>query len=190
LLVTGFWMLPAALDRAVQESEVATLKVASLVVAGLVTGASWQIAGHVIQSFFVLNWFWMTLAVGLLYQELPQQLCSVYLAEQQDAAGAAMVAWAMLGLALWLPGVLREPDETCPPLKERPDVGSRSCADPVRIHGVVPHHLSTAGGQSVGAAAQSDQPGADGAARRLRTGDASPSSPVLECRPTGSMTRR
>ncbi len=104
LLVTGFWMVPAALDRAVQESGVAALKVASLVAAGLLTGASWQVAGQVIQAFFVLNWFWMTLAVGLLYQEAPQQLCSVYLADQQDTVGAAMVAWAVLGLALWLPG--------------------------------------------------------------------------------------
>lgn len=103
LLVTGFWMVPAALDRAVLDDGVALLKVLSLAAAGLVTGASWRSAGLVIQSFFVLNWCWMTLAAGLLYREAPQQLCSVYLADQQAAAGAAMVAWAVMGLALWLP---------------------------------------------------------------------------------------
>lgn len=103
LLVTGFWMVPAALDRAVLDDATAVLKVLSLVAAGLLTGASWRSAGVVIQAFFVLNWFWMTLAIGLLYQEAPQQLCSVYLADQQAAAGAAMVGWAVVGLVSWLP---------------------------------------------------------------------------------------
>lgn len=102
LLVTGFWMVPAALDHAVLNDAVAMTKVASLVLAGLLTGASWASAGTVIQSFFILNWFWMTLAAGLLYQEAPQQLCSVYLADQQGDAGRATVAWALAGLGLWL----------------------------------------------------------------------------------------
>ena len=107
LLVTAFWMLPAALDRAVLNDAMAIAKVASLVVAGLLAGASWTSAGLVIQAFFVLNWFWMTLAAGLLYQEAPQQLCSVYLVDQQNAAGRALVAWALAGLGVWLAGLIR-----------------------------------------------------------------------------------
>lgn len=107
LLATGFWMLPAALDRAVLNDAMAMAKVTSLVLAGLFAGASWTRAGLVIQAFFVLNWFWMTLAAGLLYQDAPQQLCSVYLADQQGAAGRVLVAWALAGLGLWLAGLVR-----------------------------------------------------------------------------------
>lgn len=102
LCVTGFWMLPAALDRAVLDDGMAVAKVASLVAAGFLAGTSWPSTGWVIQAFFVLNWFWMTLAAGLLYQDAPQQLCSVYLADQQAEAGQAVVAWACIGFSAWL----------------------------------------------------------------------------------------
>lgn len=102
LCITGFWMVPAALDLAVLHHGMAIAKVASLVVAGLLAGASWRCAGWVIQAFFVLNAFWMTLAAGLMYQEAPQQLCAVYLVDQQAAAGQAIVLWAVIGLAVWM----------------------------------------------------------------------------------------
>lgn len=114
LLVTGYWMLPVALDHAVLDPSVNILKVISLILAGLITGTTWRQAGTVLQAFFVLNWAWMTLTAGLLYQEAPQQLCSVYLSEQQALAGAGMVALASALLALWLlnavilPGIVEE----------------------------------------------------------------------------------
>ncbi len=102
LSVTSFWMVPAALDAAVLHVGMAMVKVASLIAAGALLRTSWSSAGLVIQAFFVLNWFWMTLAAGLLYQEAPQQLCSVYLLDQQSQAGKAMVIWAIAGLGAWL----------------------------------------------------------------------------------------
>jgi hypothetical protein len=102
LCATGLWMVPAALDLAVLHDGIAVAKVASLVAAGLLARASWSSAGMIVQAFFVLNWFWMTLAVGLIYQESPQQLCSVYLIDQQGQAGRAMVVWALAGLGAWL----------------------------------------------------------------------------------------
>jgi hypothetical protein len=102
LSVTGFWMVPAALDAAVLHVGMAMVKVGSLIAAGALLRASWSSAGLIIQTFFVLNWFWMTLAGGLLYQEAPQQLCSVYLVDQQSQAGRAVVIWAMAGLGAWL----------------------------------------------------------------------------------------
>ncbi|WBY02660.1 hypothetical protein PE066_03730 [Ramlibacter tataouinensis] len=120
--VSGFWMLPAALDVAVLHPAVGTAKVASLVAAGLLLQASWSAAGIVIQAFFVLNWFWMTLGAGLIYQEAPQQLCSVYLADEQLHAGRAVAAWAVVGLAMWLWHVVRaairsdaSPQDALPP---------------------------------------------------------------------------
>lgn len=108
MIVVSVWMVPSALDYAVLSPIVAVIKVASLVLAGLLAGASWREAGVVIQAFFVMNWFWMTLVVGILYWEAPQQLCSVYPAQGQAHAGMAMMAWAFIGVGLWAPGVLRK----------------------------------------------------------------------------------
>jgi len=108
LLATSLWMIPAALDYAVASPAVGTAKAASLVAAGLLAGASWPRAGLVVQAFFVLNGFWMTFVAGLLYRAAPQQLCSVYLPEEQALAGAATMAWAAAGLAAWTPSVLRQ----------------------------------------------------------------------------------
>lgn len=102
LLITGFWMLPVALDLAVLNPGVAVAKVVSLLVAGAVTGASWRKAGLVMQAFFIFNWVWMTLTIGLLYQDAPQQLCSVYLTDQQSAAGQTMVILAVIVLLGWV----------------------------------------------------------------------------------------
>lgn len=100
--VGGFWMLPVALDAAVLHPLMGTAKVASLVTAGMLLQASWSTAGTILHAFFVLNWFWMTMAAGMLYQEAPQQLCSVYLANEQQEAGLAVMVWAAIGLGAWL----------------------------------------------------------------------------------------
>ncbi len=106
-LITMFWMLPVSLDLAVLNPAAATLKVFSLVGTGLLVGASWRSSGLVVQTFFLLNLVWMMLTVGLLYQEAPQQLCSVYLGEEQAAAGMGMILLAVTLLALWLWQALR-----------------------------------------------------------------------------------
>lgn len=102
LLVTAFWMLPVALDLAVLDARVGIIKVFSMVAAGAATGASWRRAGLVMQAFFVFNWVWMTLTIGLLYQDAPQQLCSVYLSDQQAAAGSGMVFLSLAVLIGWI----------------------------------------------------------------------------------------
>ncbi len=108
MLALSLWMVPAALDYAVLNGVVGVLKVISLVLAGLLAGLSWTTAGLIVQAFFVLNWFWMTFVVGMLYREIPQQLCSVYLVDEQADTGLAMMTWAVFGLALWIPGALKE----------------------------------------------------------------------------------
>lgn len=108
IIVVSLWMVPSALDYAVLSAPVAIAKVASLVAAGMAAGLSWKPAGFIVQAFFTMNGFWMTFVVGLLYREAPQQLCSVYLEDEQALAGTAIMAWAVLGLMLWAPGVLRK----------------------------------------------------------------------------------
>lgn len=102
LLITAFWMLPVALDLAVLDARFGIVKVVSMVIAGVVIGASWRSAGLIVQTFFVLNWVWMTLTIGLLYQDSPRQLCSVYLSDQQAVAGVGMVALSLAVLIAWL----------------------------------------------------------------------------------------
>ncbi|MDT4854665.1 hypothetical protein FQZ97_889810 [compost metagenome] len=105
--VLAFWMVPAALDVAILSAPMAMAKVASLVAAGAVAYLSWRTAGPVIQAFFVLYGIWMTFTVGMLYQTASIQLCSVYLADEQAAAGRATVFWAALALIGWLAGLIR-----------------------------------------------------------------------------------
>lgn len=111
-LILMFWMLPVAVDLAVLNPLVGTLKILSLVGAGLLVGASWRMAGLVVQAFFLLNTVWMTATVGLLYQEAPQQLCSVYLSDEQNAAGIGMVLLAVSMLVLWLWRILQQLNST------------------------------------------------------------------------------
>lgn len=102
LLATSVWMLPVALDYAVLHPGAMALKVVSLLAAGFLCGVSWGPAGVVLQGFFVFNWAWMTVTAGLLYQDAPQQLCSVYLSEQQGMAGIGLVTLGAALLTLWL----------------------------------------------------------------------------------------
>jgi hypothetical protein len=101
-LVLGCWMLPVALDAAVLDWRISTLKVASMVAAGFATGWCWRRIAAVLQAFFLFNWCGMNLTIGLLYQNAPQQLCNVYLPDQQEAAGKALLAWAVVVLFGWL----------------------------------------------------------------------------------------
>ncbi|HZW20357.1 DUF1404 family protein [Noviherbaspirillum sp.] len=102
MLITAFWMLPVALDLAVLDARVGVAKALSMLVAGALTGAVWRSAGLVMQAFFIFNWTWMALTAGLLYQDAPQQLCSVYLSDQQPAAGRGMVILSLAVLGTWV----------------------------------------------------------------------------------------
>jgi hypothetical protein len=103
------WMMPVALDLAVLNPAIGLLKLFTIVLAGVVVGASWREAGLVIQSFFVFNAVSMLVAGGLLYGQAPDQLCSVYLVGQQAIAGDGLIAWALVILAFWFYAVSRDP---------------------------------------------------------------------------------
>ncbi len=102
LLISSFWMLPIALDNAVLIPRYNLMKFLSLLLAGFLTGLCWRRAGVILQGFFIVNWAWMTITAGMLYQTAPQQLCSVYLDEQQQSAGTGLVLLASLTLGVWL----------------------------------------------------------------------------------------
>lgn len=102
LLLASIWMLPLALERAVTSPAVNLLKVLTLLLAGALTQLAWRPAGPILQGFFMLNWTWMSCSAGLLYQDAPQQLCSVYLSSQQWSAGVGLVTLGAAVSACWL----------------------------------------------------------------------------------------
>jgi hypothetical protein len=99
LVTLGFWMTPVALDHAVASAGWDIAKAVSLLAAGSALRKSWAQAGGIIQAFFVGNTVWMTVVVGILFQELPQRLCNAYLQDDQNDTGMIMVcAASVIGL--------------------------------------------------------------------------------------------
>lgn len=107
LLVSGFWMVPRALDEALLSGWVELAKVASLVGAGAALQLSWRAAGPIVQIFFLGNWAWMSAAVGLLYQDVTARLCNFYLLDQQLVAGQGLVALAVVVPLIWVGALIR-----------------------------------------------------------------------------------
>lgn len=104
LLVTGYWMIPKALDSVLVSNAMESGKFVSLFFAGLLLPGSLSRANTVIQLFFIGNFGWMMAIVGLLYQDTPQRLCNFYLIDDQVVAGTGLVA---LAIALPLAWVIR-----------------------------------------------------------------------------------
>jgi hypothetical protein len=101
LLATSFWMIPRAIDAARLLPWAEAAKFGSLLAAGAALRYSWQPAGRIVQAFFLGNWCWMAAVVGLLYQDAPTRLCTVYLADEQVNAGFCLVGTALLVFLAW-----------------------------------------------------------------------------------------
>lgn len=106
-LTLAYWMIPAALDAALAHGALAVTKYASLLAAGCALRISLAHAPIAMQAFFIGNCVWMTATVGLLYQELPQQLCLFYLQDAQVRAGEGLVGVAVIGGVVWCVAALR-----------------------------------------------------------------------------------
>ena len=63
------WMIPAALDATLADPSTAMAKYATLVATGFALNGVNRRAPLAMQSFFVLGLVWMTVTVGLIYQE-------------------------------------------------------------------------------------------------------------------------
>lgn len=90
LLASGIlatWMVPFALNRATEFIAVDTFKTVSLFLAGVALAVSLPVAQLVTQLFFVWNWVVMTAFIDVLFQVLPQRLCSTYLLDDQAQTG-------------------------------------------------------------------------------------------------------
>lgn len=95
ILVSAFWMIPAALDAALLEPGVAAAKYASWWLVGLALPSALRTAPPAIVLFFAGNWVWMSATAGLLYVDAPQRLCLSYMEESQRHAGAGLLVAAV-----------------------------------------------------------------------------------------------
>lgn len=111
ILVTGIitaWMIPRALDSAVESPSIDALKVCLLLFAGVIGTSSWRAASNAVaRVFFAGNTLWMTATLGMLLRDAPTRLCTSYGARDQQETGVALIAFsAALGAAAVLYGLL------------------------------------------------------------------------------------
>ncbi|MBZ0224960.1 MAG: hypothetical protein K8F51_03165 [Comamonas sp.] len=94
------WMVPRMLDEAVQQPWVALAKFTSIaLLLGAPLALSWPRAGFVLRAVLLLEAVATAFRLGWLYLATPSRLCSVYLLDDQQRLGQALV---LLGLALSL----------------------------------------------------------------------------------------
>lgn len=127
LFVAMFWMLPRAMDAALVDARFEAGKFVSLPLAGSAVAWSYPQAGpivkgvlnaHVVSAFGIMGW---------AYLAAPARLCNGYLASDQQAAGAGLLA---AGLALsvhFAMRILRGP--TRPRAPAGASVAARLCID-------------------------------------------------------------
>jgi hypothetical protein len=94
LLVSGVvmtWMVPRALDAAVESVVVDGVKASSLVAAGAIAWHSWRAASALVRTFVVGNVAWMMATFGMLLLDTPARLCANYGASDQRVTGISMI---------------------------------------------------------------------------------------------------
>lgn len=110
LLVTFasmIWMLPRALDAAIEIPWVSVAKFASIpLLVGLPLALSWPLAGFVVRGVFLVEVAATGFRLGWLYLVSPQQLCANYLIGDQQRLGrlllvvgatvSAVLAWKLI----------------------------------------------------------------------------------------------
>lgn len=101
VFATTYWMIPRALEQALDEPFANLLKFASLVLLGALLPGAMRRAHVVVQLFFVANICAMMAIAGMLYRELPQRLCNAYLLGDQDITGSSLVGLALLLGVAW-----------------------------------------------------------------------------------------
>ncbi|MEH7235495.1 hypothetical protein [Bacillus sp. JJ1562] len=98
LSVTGFWMLPRAMDAALNEPYMEVAKYISLpFFVGVFLYYSWQLLGPISKSFIWANLISKIFVMSWLYLVSPARLCNNYLVSSQQQLGKALF---ILGFAI------------------------------------------------------------------------------------------
>ncbi|MCC6640221.1 MAG: hypothetical protein IT386_03540 [Deltaproteobacteria bacterium] len=86
------WMLPRALDAAVDDSWVAAAKFVSVpLLIGLPLGISWPRMGFVVRGVFFMEFVATCFRLGWIYLASPGRLCSNYLLGDQQQLGRLLL---------------------------------------------------------------------------------------------------
>ena len=101
LFASSYWMLPRALDAALDSAAMEVIKFLSLpLLVGLPLALSWPRVGPVGKGFVLANAVSMIGVIGWLYRQSPVRLCNYYLIDQQILLGDCLLGLALLmGLA-------------------------------------------------------------------------------------------
>lgn len=105
VFVTGLvmtWMIPRALDGAIEYPAVNAAKVMSLLLAGAAGVRAWARASALVRTFVAGNSVWMMASVGMLYRDAPARLCTSYARSEQQQVGIALISLTVLATALGL----------------------------------------------------------------------------------------
>lgn len=103
-LTSLVWMLPRAMDTAVDEPWGALAKFLSVpLFIGAAVAISWPRAAFVVRAVVVLEVIAMALRLGWLYLVSPNRLCSNYLLADQQRLGRMLIAigFAILLIVAW-----------------------------------------------------------------------------------------
>jgi len=91
-LAAMIWMLPLALDAALEVPRVTVAKFLSVpLLIGLPLALSWPRAGFVVRGVFLLEVVATMFRLGWLYLASPQRLCSNYLLGDQQQLGKSLL---------------------------------------------------------------------------------------------------
>ncbi len=103
--LTGMvWMLPLAMDAALDDPRVTLAKFLSVpLLIGAPIALSWPRAGFVVRGVVLLELIATTLRLGWLYLISPVRLCSNYLLDDQQRVGRILlvVGFAILLVLIW-----------------------------------------------------------------------------------------
>lgn len=101
LFVSAYWMVPRALELSLTEPLVELAKFVSIAALGAVLPGSLARANAIIQLFFLGNFCAMTAIAGMLYQDVPEQLCNAYMQDDQARTGAFLITVALGAAMAW-----------------------------------------------------------------------------------------
>ncbi len=103
-LTSLIWMLPLAMDAALDDPRIALAKFLSVpLLIGVPVAWSWPRAGFVVRGVVLTELIATTLRLGWLYKISPVRLCSNYLLDDQQRLGTILlvVGFAILLVLVW-----------------------------------------------------------------------------------------
>jgi hypothetical protein len=103
VFASTWWMLPRALDAALENPLADAAKFLSLpALVGLPLALAWKRLSAIGRGFVWTNFVSMLAVLGWLYIAAPVRVCNNYLVDEQAAAGWLMVKLSVLLFAWWL----------------------------------------------------------------------------------------